>query len=209
MTAINFPTWYDFCEAPDNDGQPFHITEGDPGGATVYGWTYLMWQRVAPLHGINDVSLDAFKAQTKASLEPLSRGTYWNTVQGDRLPSGIDLFWTDFQFGSGGATRALRAALGVQPKSVVDSEALLPVVTDHDQHGLLDKLLTARLGYYDQCGFQTRWPGLYRRARACHALASTMIVRRPGAPPTTPVAAPVSTETPGDAEADELMAKYN
>jgi lysozyme family protein len=213
MTSRNFQTWYDFCEAPDDDGQPFHITEGDPGGATVYGWTYAMWRRVAPLHGITDTSLDAFKAQTKLTLEPLSRGTYWNFVQGDRLPSGIDLFWTDFQFGSGGATKALQRALGVPANGVVDSATLLFVATDPDALGMLDKLLIGRTGYYDGLGYQTRWPGLYRRARACHALASTLISRRPGAPPPAAVAMPVPvpapSETPGEAEADALMQRYD
>lgn len=177
MTAANFQTWYDFCEAPDNDGQPFHITEGDPGGATVYGWTYVMWQRVAPLHGIKDVSLNAFKAQTKATLEPLSRATYWNMVQADRLPSGIDLFWTDFQFGSGGATRVLQTALGWRASGAIGSGSLAFLTLEPNLQGLLDKFLAARMAYYDQCGFHTKWPGLYRRAKVSHVLASSLIAK--------------------------------
>lgn len=175
MTASNFQTFYDFIEAPDNDGQPFHITEGDPGGATVYGWTEAMWTAVAPLHGVEDVSLAAFQAQTKLTLEPLTRAQYWNMVQGDRMSPGFDVFWTDFQFGSGRASRVLQAALGVQVDGVVGPETLTFLALVKDKGALLDKFLDARTGYYDQCGFQTRWPGLYRRAMAAHALAKSMI----------------------------------
>jgi len=181
MTATNFPIYYDFIEAPDNDGQPFHITEGDPGGATVYGWTYVMWQRVAPLHGVQDVSLDAFKAQTKATLEPLTRAQYWNMVQGDWLSPGIDLFWADFQFGSGRATKVLQGALGVRADGVVGAQTVGFMTVEPDKHKLLDKFLAARVAYYDWCGFRQRWPGLYRRAVASHALALTLAV--PPAPP--------------------------
>jgi lysozyme family protein len=182
MTAKNFPIYYDFIEAPDNDGQPFHITEGDPGGATVYGWTYVMWERVAPLHGIEDVSLDAFKAQTKATLEPLTRAQYWNMVQADRMSPGIDLFWADFQFGSGGATKVLQTALGVKADGVVGPATLGFMTVEPDKHKLLDRFLTARTAYYDLCGFRNRWPGLYRRAVASHALALTLAVPRAPSP---------------------------
>jgi lysozyme family protein len=147
MTARNFQAYYDFIEAPDNDGQPFHITEGDPGGATVYGWTYVIWQRVAPLHGIED-----------------------------RMFPGIDLFWADFQFGSGGATKVLQAALGVKADGVVGMTTIGVANNEPDKHKLLDKLLAARMAYYDRCGFRNRWPGLYRRAIASHALALTLAV---------------------------------
>src|SRR6185437_10140411 len=99
----NFGAGYDFIEAVDDDGQPLHITPGDPGGATVYGWTEAVWMAVAPLHGIDPATFDVFKAQTKDSLKPLTRAQFWNTIQGDHLPTGIDVFWFDFHFGSGGA----------------------------------------------------------------------------------------------------------
>ncbi|WP_428485927.1 glycosyl hydrolase 108 family protein [Rhodopila sp.] len=174
MTSRNFGTGYGFIEAPDDDGQPFHITPGDPGGATVYGWTYTTWLRAAPLHGVDDISLAAFKMQTKTTLRPLTQAVFWNSIQGDRLPPGIDVFWFDFQFGSGAATRELQAALGTAPDGAVGDHTIAAAVA-HDPTTTLARLLTARTAYYDECGFQARWPGLYRRARACHALALTLI----------------------------------
>ncbi len=175
MSAGNFQTYYDFIEAKDNDGQPFHITEGDPGGATVYGWTEAMWVSVAPLHGVTDVSLANFKAQTKLTLEPLTRAEYWNRVQADHLPSGVDLFWADFQFGSGGASRVLQGVLGVTADGCVGPETVAAARAVADQDGLLARMLTARTGYYDACGFRDRWPGLYRRAQRSHDLATTLV----------------------------------
>ena len=175
MTAANFQTFYDFIEQPDNDGQPFHITEGDPGGATVYGWTEVMWNRVATLHGIQDVSLAAFKSQTKTTLQPLTRGQYWNGIQGDRLPPGFDVFWADFQFGSGRATKVLQGVLGTVADGVVGMATLARLMTEYDKPKLMDRFLGGRLAYYDSCGFKQRWPGLYRRAKASHALGQSLI----------------------------------
>lgn len=175
MSAADFQTFYDFIEAKDNDGQPFHITEGDPGGATVYGWTIGMWERIAPLHGIRDLSMDNFKLQTKATLLPLTRATYWNGVQGDHLPPGVDVFWADFQFGSGRATRVLQGTMGLDPDGVIGPITLRSVASCTDLAGLLERFLDARQEYYDGCGFRDRWPGLYRRAKASYALARSMI----------------------------------
>lgn len=177
MSASNFKTFYGFIEAKDNDGQPLHITEFDPGGATVYGWTEETWLRLAPLHGIKPATPATFRVQTKDSLEPLTRATFWNIVQADRLPSGVDVFWADFQFGSGGATRELQAALGVRPDGVVGPVTLARIASCPDLKRLLDRFLAARIAYYDECGFRSRWPGLYRRANACHALALSLVVQ--------------------------------
>jgi len=184
MSSINFDPWFDFCEERQNDGQPFHITPGDPGGATAYGWTYAMWKIVAPLHGITDVSLDNFKLQTTASLKPLSHAQYWNGVQADRMPNGFDIFWVDFQFGSGYATKVLEGVLGVPLYGAVnvDTLAALTVQAAGNPVALLDRFLVARIGYYDRKGFRTRWPGLYVRAQACYDLAKTIML----APTVTP-----------------------
>lgn len=178
MSAANFQAGYDFIEQPSNDGQPLHITTGDPGGATVYGWTYTTWCRAAPLYGADDISMDAFKAQTKASLEPLTHTVFWNAIQGDRLPSGIDVFWFDFQFGSGRATKQLQAALGTYPDGNV-GKLTLAAASMHDPVTTLTTMLHARLAYYDACGFRVKWPGLYRRANACWALAISLTPKTP------------------------------
>lgn len=176
MATQNFPAFYGFVERPDNDGQALHTTPGDKGGATVWGWTWTLWQRVAPLHGIEDISFGAFVAQTRESLEPLTRAQFWNAVQADHMPSGVDVFWTDFAFGSGGATKVLQAELGVTPDGVVGTVETLPaLVATADLAGLLGRFLTARKAYYDRCGFKTQWPGLYRRADDCLALALSLI----------------------------------
>ncbi|HQU16639.1 MAG TPA: glycosyl hydrolase 108 family protein [Gammaproteobacteria bacterium] len=180
MSVRNFTTFYDFIEAPDNDGQPFHITPGDPGGATVYGWTYATWSHVAPYHGIEDISLEAFRAQTKVTLAPMTRAWFWNRLLADDMPAGFDLFWCDFQFGSGAATRVLQGCLGVTPDGVVGRMETLPALdrlTDPaDRVRMLTRMYDDRVGYYDACGFRDRWPGLYRRAAACRDLALRLTV---------------------------------
>jgi lysozyme family protein len=171
----DFDTAYDFMERPDEDGQPFHVTAGDPGGATVYGWTEHVWLAVAPLHGISPATPDVFRQQTKATLKPLTQAFFWNTIQGDRLTKGVDVFWFDFHFTSGGATKVLQEVLGVTTNGVVDVVETVPAVLREDPFRLLDRFLAARIAYYDKLGFRGRWDGLYRRSQACHDLAVSML----------------------------------
>ena len=173
----NFDVWYPFNMRPENDGQPDHTTPGDLGGETVYGWTWKVWSVVAPLHGVYPADLGTFRQQTPETLKPLARAQYWNVVQGDHLPPGVDVFWADFGFGSGGATKVLQKVLGVTPDGHVGFAETIPAVQARsgDLAGLLAEFLNARIAYYDACGFHQRWPGLYKRAQACHLLALHLV----------------------------------
>ena len=176
MSQSDFEKWYHFCLLPENDGQQFHVTPGDPGGATAWGWTFATWRSFAPLSGRVDVSIAAFRQETADSLKPLTRVAFWNAIMADQMPSGVNAFWADFHFNSGNASRVLQGAIGAWPDGVVGKAETIPAIWKfQDRHDLLDRLLAARLAYYDRQGFRDRWPGVYRRARTCHALAMGMI----------------------------------
>lgn len=76
---------------PENDGQPFHVTAGDPGGATSWGVTRASWARWSGC----TVSLEAMQDLTAASVGGIYQAWYWNTISGDSLPRGVDLMVFD------------------------------------------------------------------------------------------------------------------
>ena len=110
----------------DNDGQPYHVTPGDRGGPTAWGVTfaaYAAWRRA---HGkLATTDFDLLHA-AKDDLAVLIRTNYWNAVQADHLPPGVDLLVYDFGFGSGPGTsaRVLQRALGVGQDGVVGPATL-------------------------------------------------------------------------------------
>ena len=175
-----FGEWYDFLERPENDGQPLHITPEDPGGATAWGWTYQTWRVLAPRHGIVDVSLDAFRQQTRETLRPMTYVFFWAAYNCQFMPPGFGLFWADFQFGSGRATRVLQEVLGVTPDGVVGHLETLPAlarITDPAERvKMLDRFYQARVAYYDTLPDHDHWPGWYRRAEQCVVLAKQLAV---------------------------------
>ena len=164
MSANNYNAWFAFCELPQFDGQPLHRTVGDPGGDTSWGWTYTTWQNYCYWHG-GDASLAAFSAMTKDQFKVPSRIQFWNTMSGDSMPSGVDLFWCDFHFGSGGANRVLQGVVGTLVDGLVGTQTVL--AAKNAAPGLIDRMLEARLAYYQTLGFPQFINGWANRAIAC------------------------------------------
>lgn len=119
MTAANFP-----AELKDelvfeggyvNDPQ-------DPGGITDFGITLATLSHfegrqatVAELTGMSDA--------TKAAIY---RSMFWNVIQGDHLPSGVDLVVFDMAVngGPGRAARMLQEAVGVPVDGMIGPATL-------------------------------------------------------------------------------------
>ena len=170
MTISSFPIWFDWMEQ-NFEGQPLHVTEHDEGGATAYGWTIGTWQAYARLHGA-DGSFAHFKTMKKADFLVPTRVQFWNTVQGDRLPSGVDIIWADFAFGSGGATRVLQEVIGTEADGVVGQQTVLKAWSVDDRAALLDRMTAARKDYYATLSTYSLFGhGWDRRADECRVLA--------------------------------------
>ena len=112
MSANGFAAWWAFCQRPENDGQPLHVTPGDEGGATAFGITFATYQEHAVSVSL-DPSRDAFETMTQDQAAVIAKAGYWDAIRADEMPAGADLIWTDFSFMSGGATRQLQSWLGV------------------------------------------------------------------------------------------------
>lgn len=80
-----------FTLLPQDDGQPFHVTSGDRGGATAWGITRATLSRWLGC----PASMDDVKALTREEAQNIYRRWYWDTIGGDLLPAGIDLMVFD------------------------------------------------------------------------------------------------------------------
>ena len=100
----------------------------DPGGCTNHGITRATlerWRR-AP------TSCDDVRALTEKEAQAIYRAHYWNAVQGDALPDGIDLVVFDFAVNSG----RRRAAQFLQRQLGVEDDGVIGPVTLAAAHGV-------------------------------------------------------------------------
>lgn len=110
----NFQTFLDFIWRPENDGQPFHTTPGDPGGDTAWGVTFdtfVAWRLLQ--HRPRPLPRDLLHA-TQAELAAIYRVLFWNGVNGDALASGVDVAVANMGCGCGPkrAAELLQQVLG-------------------------------------------------------------------------------------------------
>lgn len=80
----------------------------DPGGHTMLGITLAVYrQRVK-----KNATVEDLKRLTPETVAPIYKRYYWDRVQGDNLPSGVDLVMFDFGVNAGPA-RSIRLAQAV------------------------------------------------------------------------------------------------
>ena len=110
MTSPPAPGRFGQCIAftwrPDNDGQPYHVTPGDHGGPTAWGVTFTSFAAWRRAHGAPYPTTNDLRAAKKLELATLIQTSYWNALQADHLPPGVDLLVYEFGFGSGPITSA-------------------------------------------------------------------------------------------------------
>ena len=167
MLRDYFPTALSFIWRSDLDGQPLHITPGDPGGATSWGVTYATWAGWQQLHR-QPASLAVFKTLGKDDFQPLYRAQYWNSIRCSSLGAiGIMMFDCAVNCGPGHAAGFLQTVLGV----TVDREIgplTVATYTTMDPAKLARALCSQREDYYQHCpNAQYFCKGWDRRAEAC------------------------------------------
>lgn len=163
-----------FTLLPDNDGQGYHDTPGDPGGSTAWGVTQTSWSAWIG----RPASIATMRALTPAAVTGFYRSWYWNTIDGDNLPSGVDLMVFDNGVLSGVETSAkqLQALLGVD----VDGEVgpiTLAAAQQIDLSALVSRLQAAQDAYYRTLpGFAEFGDGWLSRLERRAAAALAMLV---------------------------------
>lgn len=134
----------------------------DPGGATNYGitiHTLRAWR-----HNPNLTSIDV-RDMLQEEAESIYRENYWDAVQADDLPSGLDLAVFDAAVNKGPkrAARLLQQALGVAADGIIG-----PITLSHANRSslsnTLQEFMARRMNHYGRLGhFRTFGLGWSRR----------------------------------------------
>lgn len=119
----------------------------DNGGATMMGitiGTLAAWRR-------KPVTQEDVRALTKDEAQEIYRANYWNVIQCDRLPKGVDLMMFDaaVNMGPGGAVKLLQGVIGTKPDGGMGPFTLKATLAT-DARALVEALGKARLAFYQE-----------------------------------------------------------
>lgn len=164
MTAGNLDTVFKLVVGEEGG---FVNDPKDRGGATKYGVTQTTlsaWRRrQVSVADVKNLQIDEAKL--------IFRAQYWNKIQGDRLPPGLDLAVADMAFnsGTGRAVGCLQKALGVKVDNVL-GEVTLAKAHDSDVEDTINAFCDARLAFlkttYGWGRFGKGWTNRVSRVRA-------------------------------------------
>lgn len=214
-----FPAAIDFVWQQNNDGQPFHMSPNDPGGATAWGVTFATWAGWQRLHRA-PVSMALFRECKQADFLPLYRSMFWNACScGSMGAVGIQVFDAAVNCGPGHSAGFLQAVLDVTIDDQI-GPVTLAVAQQTDQRALSRQLCAQREEFYaTRPGAQYFERGWDARAERCRdlvlgmfgvpTLSKTEIV---ASAPTSDIGIPISEQHQSvapESEADRLMDLYN
>lgn len=94
----------------------------DPGGVTHHGITKTVWEEWVG-HPVTAKDMQNLK---QSDVAPLYRRKYWDKVQGDHLPAGLDHSVFDFAVnsGPGRAAKFLQEIVGAKPDGFIGPQTL-------------------------------------------------------------------------------------
>jgi lysozyme family protein len=181
MLLDYFPKALDFIWRPDVDGQPYHVSPHDSGGATSWGVTYSTWAAWQRLHG-QPASLGAFRLLDKSAFEPLYRAQFWNSCRCSSLGAlGIMVFDCSVNCGPGHAAAFLQMVLGVDVDSQI-GPLTIAAYAAVDPAVLARALCVQREDYYRTCSQAEYFcRGWNRRAEMCRDYVLSLLPTPPQA----------------------------
>lgn len=156
----------------------------DPGGPTKYGITIhdvrLYVKRNATINDVRNLSL--------ATAKHIYRTKYWNKVNGDELPAGLDYALFDYgvNSGIGRSNRIIRRLVGLPTNSLAIDKTVIDAINKRNTEKLINALLNEREAFL-RClrTFPTFGRGWMRRTRGvrAEALAMSRSHKQPLLPP--------------------------
>lgn len=145
----------------------------DPGGATMRGVTQKVYDAFRASAGR---SYRPVKKIEESELRAIYRTQYWDLIQGDKLPAGVDAAVFDYAVNSGAtrASRALQSAIGQRVDGNIGN-ATLATVMDMGEIVTIEALCDERMAFLRRLKtFSTFGRGWTRRVndvrRACLAM---------------------------------------
>jgi lysozyme family protein len=142
-------------------------------GSTMLGVTQYNWEA----HVGHEVTHDQMRKLTPADVEPLYKKKYWDVVQGDNLPNGIDYLVFDMgvNAGPGRSIKLLQAAVGTTPDGAL-GPITMSAVWAADPVVLIDKFSQEKEVFYRGLDdFKTYGNGWLNRVAAVKLKASSML----------------------------------
>lgn len=122
----------------------------DPGGATNKGITIGTLRNLGiDVDGDGDSDVIDLKAIRPADVEYVYRSFYWNPVQGDMLPKGLDhaVFDASVMSGVMRASQWLQRAVGVDDDGSIGPVSIRAVQSKNDIIGLIHSVCDQRLAF--------------------------------------------------------------
>jgi lysozyme family protein len=173
MSADNFQQSLTFVWLPQNDGQPYHVTNHDSGAGTAWGVTQETWAE-AVARGIVTGEL---KTAPKADCGTVLKALFWDVERCDDLHAGVDLvvFNMAMLSGVGREGLLLQHTLGVAQDGDIGA-ATIAAANARDPAGLI-KTLTSQDETFFAGLASARWflKGWDNRVAACEAVALAML----------------------------------
>jgi lysozyme family protein len=151
----------------------FSNHKDDPGGMTNLGCTKAVWEE----HCGHPVDEKAMRALTPADVAPLYKKKYWDKIQGDELPAGVDyvVFDCAINSGPGRAAKFLQSCVGVDPDGGIGSKTLAAVKAFNAKQ-LVEDYSKRRLSFMmDLPAWGTFGKGWSRRVAEVESAALTML----------------------------------
>jgi len=118
----------------------------DPGGMTNLGVTKATLERWTGSH----VTEEDMRALEPANVAPIYKGLYWDKVNGDNLPSGVDWAMFDWAVNSGPRRpiKALQRAVGASQDGILGPKTLRSVADTSAEH-IINSLHDQRQRFYE------------------------------------------------------------
>ena len=144
----------------------------DPGGMTNLGVTKRVWEEWTG----KPVTEADMRALTPEMVGHLYKTRYWNAVQGDDLPSGVDLcvFDAAVNAGVGRASKFLQQAIGVTADGQIGPKTIA-AITAKPADEVVAKFCDLREAHYKSLPtFATFGKGWMRRLASVESEAQTL-----------------------------------
>ena len=132
----------------------------DSGGITNMGVTKRVWEEFVG-HPVSEADM---RSLTVEKVSKLYKQRYWDRVQADKLPKGVDYVVFDFAInaGVGRAVKTLQSTVGSSPDGVIGNQTLARV-NAMDAKELVSQYSDARTDFYQ--GIVARKPDQARFIR--------------------------------------------
>lgn len=120
----------------------------DPGGATNMGITFKTLKDYRASIGLHSTTVDDVKGLAPHTVEAIYRKNYWDRVEGDNLPSGVDLVGFDGAVNSGVSRGAkwIQSAAGATADGKIGPKSLL-AISLKDPEAIVKSACAKRMGF--------------------------------------------------------------